>query len=220
MESEDLSEMADFLEQESGGVLSDVAHDLINECYGATWSPEASNDFVAESDDLHCDSPSTSQDYLSRLEGPVYYQLGTVNKSYNSTFFPIAATFGTQLDINNDSQCLYVQEDNQKAVEENSNNLHMLQFTNDTSSSAFSTLSVGRTRFQCPECESHFSRRNDMNRHLQQKHGNPKDVFFCPYCLTDFTRKQNCIRHYNRCTFVPKDVSVEKLREPLTEFPG
>ena len=48
----------------------------------------------------------------------------------------------------------------------------------------------------CEYCESKFSRKDNLNRHLKSKHTN--HIIWCEYCLFTTTRKDVLVKHMKK----------------------
>lgn len=50
-------------------------------------------------------------------------------------------------------------------------------------------------RFQCPECSKHFSRRDNLQTHISDIHGDGRGPFTCPIC-NKLTKNRTSLRSH------------------------
>lgn len=68
--------------------------------------------------------------------------------------------------------------------------------------------------FLCSECNTPFTRRFSLNRHIETAHGNGQPKYLCDLCSMTFTRQDSLRKHERNCHFEDVESHVNTF-EPL-----
>lgn len=193
-EDEDLEEISQFLDQQSGHFLSYIGQDLIQESYSNFWEDTIFQNWHEQPhqlDVIHYHEQVEQQGEEQRNNGLLLYS--TPHNAVNLQNIPLEGI-------------------GDKDEAKTSNNNLLLEDKNES-----------KKRFHCDKCPgTSYSRKSDLNRHIKEKHSKKVTEvpqFYCPYCATVFTRKQNCQRHLKKgCELAPSGISLQNLHKPLTSI--